>query len=483
MKREAEDRPDAGPAKRSPLLPPEMTKEQRQGIALKKKAAISKRDQLDAIKSLDGVHPALRQARHHSVKRDLGGGYEQEPDHDLTDEQLQVLQSYVLAGQNVCLVGHPGTGKSFVLRRIVALLPKESTFVAAHTQESAANVSGVTISSLAGGLWEPKTADDVADRIVEKAKVVWCQMKYLIIDESSGLSAMILEGLEKGAKRARDSDEFFGGIHVLLVGDPGQIGAGSYGKSSQLFFDCPWFHDKFKLQLQLTNSFRQTNSDFRGVLNEVRNGKVSAATESVLNARYCQHVLCSENNPERFNGCQCLGCTDGVQATAFVSTHGEVKNLNLAGLKTCRATGALVQEFRSADRTDYCNPPGQEPLHAEPWKLLDHCDKGNGNVRGVRMERQLDLAEGAQVWWQWWHTTPVLSVLTCVGALLQVVLCESISAKLKKGDFGAALKSIPSCCNRVLWIRCRLPWDNSRVDACAAHSRGRQSRGNMGGSS
>jgi ATP-dependent DNA helicase PIF1 len=50
----------------------------------------------------------------------------------LSAEQKTVVKT-VLSGVNVFFTGSAGTGKSLVLRRIVGMLPAETTFVTAAT--------------------------------------------------------------------------------------------------------------------------------------------------------------------------------------------------------------------------------------------------------------------------------------------------------------------------------------------------------------
>ena len=67
----------------------------------------------------------------------------------LNKKQSVVLQS-VLGGSNVFITGSAGTGKSFLLKKIVGSLPPRSTVVSASTGIAASHVGGITLHSFAG---------------------------------------------------------------------------------------------------------------------------------------------------------------------------------------------------------------------------------------------------------------------------------------------------------------------------------------------
>ena len=62
-----------------------------------------------------------------------GGGVE------LTEEQQTVLNS-VRRGLNVFVTGGAGTGKSFLLRKMISILPPDATFVTASTGAAACHI-------------------------------------------------------------------------------------------------------------------------------------------------------------------------------------------------------------------------------------------------------------------------------------------------------------------------------------------------------
>uniref|UniRef100_A0AAQ6A3Y0 ATP-dependent DNA helicase n=1 Tax=Amphiprion ocellaris TaxID=80972 RepID=A0AAQ6A3Y0_AMPOC len=69
------------------------------------------------------------------------------PSRKLNKEQAAVL-SAVLSGKNVFFTGSAGTGKSFLLKRIIGSLPPKSTFATASTGVAACHIGGTTITQL-----------------------------------------------------------------------------------------------------------------------------------------------------------------------------------------------------------------------------------------------------------------------------------------------------------------------------------------------
>lgn len=67
----------------------------------------------------------------------------------LNESQLRVLNA-VKCGQSVFITGSGGTGKSFLLKKIIGLLPPHNTFVTASTGVAACQIGGMTLHSFAG---------------------------------------------------------------------------------------------------------------------------------------------------------------------------------------------------------------------------------------------------------------------------------------------------------------------------------------------
>lgn len=83
-------------------------------------------------------------------------------------------------------IGSAGTGKSFLLRHIVSILPPDVTMVTASTGASACLIGGITLHSFAG----IGNGECTVERGIQMASKVpfsqiWRKCKTLIIDEIS----------------------------------------------------------------------------------------------------------------------------------------------------------------------------------------------------------------------------------------------------------------------------------------------------------
>uniref|UniRef100_A0A8C3ZNY8 ATP-dependent DNA helicase n=1 Tax=Denticeps clupeoides TaxID=299321 RepID=A0A8C3ZNY8_9TELE len=153
-------------------------------------------------------------------------------DYQLSREQSSVLDA-VLSGKNVFFTGSAGTGKSFLLKRIVGSLPPKSTYATASTGVAASYIGGTTLHNFAGigsGLGSLEQCLELAQRPMVLPN--WTSCQHLIIDEISMVDAQLFDKLETIARSIKRSPEPFGGIQLILCGDFLQLPPVSKGKDN-----------------------------------------------------------------------------------------------------------------------------------------------------------------------------------------------------------------------------------------------------------
>ena len=195
-----------------------------------------------------------------------------------------LLQRRLLNGHPTCrLIGRPvtgraGTGKTSVVRQILATTNKQAAIVA-PTGVAALNAGGQTIHSFFRFSHDvtPKTASHRYPRDPDLFKSLAC----LIIDEVSMCRADLLDCVDALLRRwGRDRNMPFGGIKVLLVGDPYQLPPVIKNSDREFrraypnafFFGAGAYTKGDLATAELTVPFRQADADFLSALDAVRNG-------------------------------------------------------------------------------------------------------------------------------------------------------------------------------------------------------------------
>ena len=137
----------------------------------------------------------------------------------LSAEQTKVLQM-VKSGESVFFTGSAGTGKSYLLKRIISSLPPDTTFATASTGAAASLIGGTTLHAFAGigtGNGTMEHCISLASR--ESHAIVWRRCGCLVIDEVSMIDAEFFDKLEAVARSVRRNRMPFGGIQLVLCGD------------------------------------------------------------------------------------------------------------------------------------------------------------------------------------------------------------------------------------------------------------------------
>jgi ATP-dependent DNA helicase PIF1 len=185
---------------------------------------------------------------------------------------------FFFAGFNIFLTGAAGTGKSYVIKKIFEFLDQKHVFYGktATTGVAALNIGGSTLHSWSGmGL-----ADDDGMALLtkvnnnQKAVNRIKGTRILFVDEISMADSNLLDKLDIVCQYVRNSDQPFGGIQVVLVGDFLQLPPVFKNFQKELFaFDSEAWKSAKIQTVHLTEIVRQHDQPkFAEYLNEVRFG-------------------------------------------------------------------------------------------------------------------------------------------------------------------------------------------------------------------
>ena len=205
-------------------------------------------------------------------------------------------------GISIFLTGKAGTGKTTFLRTLKEYSSKRSVIVA-PTGVAAINAGGMTIHSFFQLPLSPFVPDasikNRFDYSKEKRKIMRT-LDLLIIDEISMVRADLLDAIDSVLRRFREHDKPFGGVQLLMIGDLQQLTpvvTPEEEKVLQRYYDTPYFFGSKALRsinyvtIELTHVYRQQDSTFITLLNNIREGKATAADLQLLNERYSPTFL------------------------------------------------------------------------------------------------------------------------------------------------------------------------------------------------
>jgi len=243
-------------------------------------------------------------------------------------EEVTAAATYALkfinqTNRSVFLTGKAGTGKTTLLKEIIKTTHK-NVVVVAPTGIAALNAGGVTIHSMfqlpfGGFLPTHAQAPHISDYVkfenkdslrrhfnmrAEK-KAVIMGMELLVIDEVSMLRADLLDAMDYMLRSVRRRNEPFGGVQVLYIGDLLQLPPVVRNEEwevlrqhyrGKFFFHSHVVQENPPVYIELDKIYRQTDSRFINVLNNLRNNIITTDDLKVLN-EFVNPAFDLKNNP------------------------------------------------------------------------------------------------------------------------------------------------------------------------------------------
>lgn len=209
----------------------------------------------------------------------------------LTDEMKEALGIIDNTNENLYITGKAGTGKTTLLKYIIANV-KKRCIVAAPTGVAAINAGGVTLHSLFNIPFGPINPNSKVELNMSSNKIELIQtLEVLIIDEISMVRPDIMDIIDKKLQLCKCNKSPFGGVQVIMFGDLFQLPPVVKGEEKNilaLFYEGELFYNAhvFKRQgfhiIELGQIFRQKDPIFINILNNIRNYSVSTEDLEVL---------------------------------------------------------------------------------------------------------------------------------------------------------------------------------------------------------
>ena len=214
--------------------------------------------------------------------------------------ELELAGDFVqYTGSNIFLTGKAGTGKTTFLHNLQQQTAKRM-IITAPTGVAAINAGGVTLHSffqLPFGPYIP--GSDGYDRnsqrqfrFSKQKKQIIQSLDLLVIDEISMVRADLLDAVDAVLRRYRRSNQPFGGVQLLMIGDLHQLSPVAKQEEWSLlqqYYDSVYFFSSKALQqtelqtIELKHIYRQSDEKFIRLLNCVRENRLDEATLAALN--------------------------------------------------------------------------------------------------------------------------------------------------------------------------------------------------------
>jgi len=202
----------------------------------------------------------------------------------LSDEQQHAL-NMIKSGKSIFFTGCAGTGKSLLIKHILRAMPEVD--VTGTTGLAGCLLGGTTINAWSG-LGRAEGSFDTMVRNASRGESGqrWRRCHALIIDEVSMMDAKLFDLLEAVARKVRGNSRPFGGIQLILSGDFHQLPPVVKDQLTRKFaFESQSWQRCIQASVQLTQVFRQNDSDFIDILAEIRAGTAPESTLRALLAR------------------------------------------------------------------------------------------------------------------------------------------------------------------------------------------------------
>jgi len=272
---------------------------------------------------------------------------------ELSKEQNDVFNKYI-QGENVFITGPGGTGKSVIIKEIYKhAKEKENKIEEDNINIKSKKNKKIQVCALTGCAavllqCNAKTihswscigqGNGSIESIVKKVtdsyhrRKNWINTDILVIDEVSMMSLKLFELLDEIGRKIRKKTAHlpFGGIQLIFSGDFYQlppVGNIDEPETSQFCFESNLWNQVFKKenQIPLVQIFRQSDSVYANILNQIREGKLKRSSYEILLKRVGKKYSINDNNNDNNNNNN--NNNKNIQPTKLFPKRNQVEQIN-----------------------------------------------------------------------------------------------------------------------------------------------------------
>ena len=207
---------------------------------------------------------------------------------ELEDEFKNIFNKMEYSNQNIFITGKAGTGKTTLLEYF-RINSKKNFVILASTGISAIKAKGKTIHSFF--LFPPRIL--INEKIKRLRSNIIKNVDTILIDECSMIRCDLLDAIDQSLRLNRNSDESFGGVQIILLGDIHQLPPvirenerdifDSFYPNGNYFFHANCYQNSNISTYELTKIYRQKDAEFINILNKIRSGNVTESDLLPLN--------------------------------------------------------------------------------------------------------------------------------------------------------------------------------------------------------
>jgi DNA-directed RNA polymerase subunit F len=222
---------------------------------------------------------------------------------NIENREMELAKEFVqFTDKHIFLTGNAGTGKTTFLKNLKNVTAKRM-IITAPTGVAAINAGGVTLHSFFQLPFTPFIPDsDLTEenrrklhRFSKEKKRIIKNLDLLVIDEISMVRADVLDFVDLALRRHRRNEKPFGGVQLLMIGDLHQLPPVAKDDERELLKSCYeslYFFSSHSLRrtemitVELKHIYRQTDSAFIRILNNIREDNLDSDSIAELNKRY-----------------------------------------------------------------------------------------------------------------------------------------------------------------------------------------------------